>query len=37
MPDKKFQVMILKILTGLEKRVEELNESFDKEIENVKN
>jgi len=28
--------MIIKILTGLERRVGELNETFTKEIENIK-
>lgn len=36
-PDKKkFQVMILKRLTGLEKSKEELDESLNEEIENIK-
>lgn len=36
-PDKKkFQVMILKRFTGLEKIKEELNESLNEEIENIK-
>ena len=28
--------MVIKILTGLEKRVEDLNEIFNKETENIK-
>ena len=31
-PDRKFKVMIIKILTGLEKRVEDLSENFNTEI-----
>ena len=31
MPDKEFKVMIVKILTGLEKRIEELSETFNKD------
>ena len=30
MPDRKFEVMIIKVLTGLEKRMEELSETFNK-------
>lgn len=36
MSDKDFKVMIVKMLTRLERRVEELNENFNKEIENTK-
>ena len=36
MPDQEFKVMIIKILTGLEKRVEDLSETFNKETENIK-
>lgn len=36
LPDKKFKVMITKILTELGKRVDELIESFNKEIETIK-
>ena len=32
MPDKEFKVMIIKILTGLEKRVEDISEIPNKEI-----
>ena len=31
-PDRDFKVMIIKILTGLEKRVEDINENLNKEI-----
>ena len=30
MPDKEFKVMVIKILTGLEKRVDDLNETLKK-------
>ena len=30
-PDKEFKVLIIKMLTGLERRVEELSETFNKE------
>ena len=36
MPDREFQVMVIKILTGLEKTVEDLSETLNKEIENIK-
>ena len=36
MPDKEYNVMIIKMLRGLERRVEELRENFNKEIENTK-
>ena len=36
MPEKEFKVMIIKILTRLEKRVEELSEIFKKGTENTK-
>ena len=36
MPDQKFKVMIIKILTGLEKRIKDISEIFSKEIENIK-
>ena len=36
MSDKKFKVIIVKILTALEKRVDELSENFNKETENLK-
>ena len=32
MPDREFKVMIIKILTGLEKRVEDISETLNKEI-----
>lgn len=32
----KFKVMIIKMLIGLEKRVNEFSENFNKEIENIK-
>ena len=35
MPDKGFKVTVIKMITGLEKRVEELSENFKKEIENI--
>ena len=35
MPDREFKVMITKTLTGLEKRVEDLIETFGKVIENI--
>lgn len=35
MPDKEFKTMILKMLNELE-RIDELSESFNKEIENIK-
>ena len=36
MPDTDFKVMVIKILTGLEKRLENLSDTFNKEIENIK-
>lgn len=36
MLDKQFEIMILKIFTGLETRVEELSENFNKELENMR-
>ena len=35
LPNKKFKVLVLKILTGLEKRMDTLSEHFSKEIENM--
>ena len=35
MPDREFKVMDIKILTGLEKRVEDLNKTLNKEIKNT--
>ena len=32
MPDREFKVMIIKILTELEKRVENISETLNKEI-----
>ena len=34
MTDKEFKVMIIKIVTGLEKRMEELSKTFNNEIKN---
>ena len=36
MSDKLFKVIIVNIFTRLEKRMEELSETFNKEIENIK-
>ena len=36
MPDKEFKVMIIKILSELEKRVEDISETL-KEMENISN
>ena len=36
MPDNEFKVMVITMLTGPEKRGEELSEDFNKEIENTK-
>lgn len=36
MPDKDFRIMVIKIFTGLEKKVEDLSVIFKKEIENIK-
>ena len=36
LPDKEFKVMITKIFTGLESRMNKLNENFNKEVENNK-
>ena len=35
MHDRESKVMVIKILTGLEKRVEDLSENLNKEIENI--
>ena len=32
MPDRKFKVIIIKILTGLEKRVEDISETLTNEL-----
>ena len=37
MLDKEFKAMVIKIFTALEKRIEDLSETFNKEIENIKN
>ena len=34
MPDREFKAMNTRILTGLEKRVEDMSETFNKEIRN---
>lgn len=36
LPEEEFQVMVTKMLTGLERRVDELSKNFNKEIENNK-
>ena len=36
MPDREFQVIVIKKLSGLEKRVENLSETLNKELENIK-
>jgi len=36
MTDREFKVMVIKILTGIVKRVEDLGETLNKEIENIK-
>ena len=36
MPDREFNLIAIKILTGLEKKVEDLSESFNNEIKNIK-
>ena len=36
MPDKKFTVMVIKVFTGLEKKVKDLRDNFHEEIENKK-
>ena len=35
MLDKEFKIMVIKMLTGLERRVYEFCENFNKEIENT--
>lgn len=37
MSDKEFKAMVMKILTRLERQVEDLGETFNKEQENIKN
>lgn len=34
-PDREFKVMVIKILRGLEKRVEDRSETLDEETENI--
>lgn len=34
-PDREFKVKVLKLSIGLEKRVEDLSKTFNKEIENI--
>lgn len=36
MPDKEFKLMVIKMLTGPERRVEELSEDFNKEKEYIR-
>ena len=36
LPDKEFKIMVIKILTRLETRADELSENFKKEIESIK-
>ena len=36
MPDREFKVMVIKILTGLEKRMEDISETLTTEIEEFK-
>lgn len=36
MPDKEYKIMIIKMFTRQERRVKELTENFNKEIENIK-
>jgi len=36
MPKGEFKVMVIKILTGLEKAVDELSENFNKDMESIK-
>ena len=36
MPDKKFKVIVIKTLTGLEERLDKFSEILNKEIENIK-
>jgi len=35
MLDEEFKIMVRKMLTGLEKRVEDLSDTLNKEIENI--
>ena len=36
MPDREFKVMVTKILTGFEKRLEDVSETLNNETENIK-
>ena len=36
MPERKFQVMVIQILIELEKRIEDLSDTLDKETKNIK-
>ena len=36
LPDKEFKLMVLKMFTKFDKRVEELSKNFNKEIQNIK-
>ena len=36
MPNREFKVMVLKMLTRLDKRMQHTSETFNKEIENIK-
>ena len=36
MPEKEFKVMVMKILTWLENKVDKFHVNFNKEIENIK-
>lgn len=36
LPDKEFKVMVIKVLTGLERGVDKLREGFNQEVENTK-
>ena len=36
MPNRTFKVMVIKVLTGFEKRVVDLSEALDKDSENIK-
>lgn len=35
LPDKEFKVMFIKMFTGMERRVDELIENFNKVMENI--
>ena len=36
MPERKFQVMVIQILIELEKRIEDLSDTLDKETKNIR-